>query len=399
MHLDVRTISILISISSLIYGLSIYLIASGLPRGLKGGRIWAYGSLALFVGWLLIGLRGFIDDFYSIVIGDSVLILSFGLFSESVQVFREKPRIKLLPLTLALAVGIGEYAFTAVRPNIVARIVLVSVVSAAIHFYISWSFRMARKEVGSPQSRPRASMVEIVGFLTGAFYLARAIHALYTMAPDDTLFEPNFFQELSYVAIFISSILLSFGFILINLILVNDQQKKLATYDSLTGVYNRHAVLELLENWLDAGRGAGPLSLLMIDLDRFKIVNDRFGHPDGDKILAQIGRVIQGSTRPGDILGRVGGDEFLLIMPGTREPEAAEIADDLRAAVLEAMEELIDPELKVTLSIGVAEREHDRLARDELVRRTDMALYRAKRAGGNCVMRYREDEIPRGTTV
>jgi diguanylate cyclase (GGDEF)-like protein len=391
LHLELRTISVLIAISSLIYGLSINLVAAGLPRGLKGGRIWAYGNLAMFLAWFLIGVRGFIPDFLSIVIGNSLLILSFAFFSESLLVFREKPHNRLQPYIIAGFVAVIQYAFSEIWPNIAARVIVISVVGAAIFFQISWSFRMARSEVGSPHSRPTASMVEAVGFLTGVVYLIRAIHAVYTMAPNDSLFEPNYFHELSFVVFFISSVLLSFGFVLINLIRLYVKQERLATYDSLTGVYNRHAVFDLLEQRLmDRNGGPDRLSLLMIDLDRFKIVNDRLGHPDGDKILAQIGRAIQNATRPGDILGRVGGDEFLVIMPGTNEREAVAIADRLRSVVSDALRDFIDPDMQVTLSIGVAERDESKPYRDELVRRTDKALYRAKRAGGNQVVAYRD---------
>ena len=170
--------------------------------------------------------------------------------------------------------------------------------------------------------------------------------------------------------------------------------RELAIHDALTGLYNRREMHRFLDYELDRSRRYKRLlSFVLIDIDYFKDINDRYGHQVGDEALKQISQVYHSHTRTSDLLARFGGDEFAIIMTETPAEEAVQGAERLRKAVEEKTLEFNrgkDPieNLKVTLSLGVAEYPHDADSSDALIEAADRALYLAKRQGRNRVVRF-----------
>ena len=167
---------------------------------------------------------------------------------------------------------------------------------------------------------------------------------------------------------------------------------RLATVDPLTGIANRQAVLARLDEELDrANRYHRQLSVVIIDLDHFKRLNDAHGHAAGDAVLRHVGQRLAASVRAVDIAGRYGGEEFLVVLPETGPDAAASLAEKLRRAVGGSEVRLPDGELvSVTLSAGVAGGQGDLLRLDALVRDADAALYSAKALGRDQVYVFRE---------
>ena len=162
---------------------------------------------------------------------------------------------------------------------------------------------------------------------------------------------------------------------------------RLALTDPLTGLGNHRHFHDRLERELADSRAQGyPLSLCMVDIDDFKRVNDRFGHPGGDKVLAQLAT----NLRQGGEAFRLGGDEFAILLPG-RDEEGSRIAAEAIVERIAAVE--LEPAGPVTVSAGIATVPEEELGRDELVRRADSALYWAKEYGKNQVRVYRPDVI------
>jgi len=154
----------------------------------------------------------------------------------------------------------------------------------------------------------------------------------------------------------------------------------MAKKDSLTGLLNRHGLRDHLVNAMDMARmGKNTLSVIMVDIDHFKQINDTQGHARGDEILREVAQTLQNSTRANDSVARWGGEEFLILCPLTQLQVAAMVAEKLRKYV----EELNS---QVTCSFGVAEYRGDGSASD-LIQRADQALYRAKESGRNQVQR------------
>lgn len=155
---------------------------------------------------------------------------------------------------------------------------------------------------------------------------------------------------------------------------------KQATYDSLTGLLNRRAIMEHLEQMVAGSVSAGtPLAVALLDLDHFKAINDRFGHQGGDAALAEIGRRLTSGTRSSDRAGRYGGEEMLVLLPGLL-PDAPERADALRRSLFEYPVMFGDVAIVVRGSMGVSWMRPDDDAA-ALVGRADLALYEAKRRG------------------
>ena len=160
--------------------------------------------------------------------------------------------------------------------------------------------------------------------------------------------------------------------------------EQLADRDTLAPVFNRRAFLrELHRTMSEVERYKSPAAVIYIDLDGFKALNDTYGHAAGDAVLSHAGRLLLDSVRESDVVGRLGGDEFGVILPVTSESAAVQVAERLRAAI----EQIKLPQgLKLTTSIGIAgvtycsERGETRTS---VLSRADQALYRSKRAGGN----------------
>lgn len=172
-----------------------------------------------------------------------------------------------------------------------------------------------------------------------------------------------------------------FGLAVPSLYLDNENLRRLATTDALTGAANRGAFLEAAERETERSRRFGtPLSLVLIDLDRFKPINDTFGHPFGDAVLAEVSRRLQAALRESDVLGRIGGEEFAVLLPMTDTPAAGETAARLASSVRDAPVTDGLQAVTVTASFGVAAVDRAR-GFDDARRRADRALYEAKRLG------------------
>ncbi len=159
-----------------------------------------------------------------------------------------------------------------------------------------------------------------------------------------------------------------------------------AKNDSLTGVWNRRAILEVLGRELCRSGQERSTGVLMVDLDHFKSVNDTYGHLVGDMILRETGRRLARTVRSHDFVGRYGGEEFLIVAPGTNQNELCELAERLRMAVEDIPFFTGRHEIPVTLSIGVTIAPSSERCMTSVITLADSALYQAKEFGRNCVV-------------
>jgi diguanylate cyclase (GGDEF)-like protein len=162
--------------------------------------------------------------------------------------------------------------------------------------------------------------------------------------------------------------------------------ERLATTDELTGIWNRRHFLALAEApWSRFIHERAPLAVLVLDLDVFKSINDRFGHDVGDAVIAHVAGLCGRLKRDTDILARFGGEEFVLLMPDTRGSDAVAFAEELRLRIEAAPLGVGTELLRITTSIGVAEADAAMAALGDLLKRADQALYDAKHDGRNRV--------------
>jgi diguanylate cyclase (GGDEF)-like protein len=170
-----------------------------------------------------------------------------------------------------------------------------------------------------------------------------------------------------------------------------EQLRELATVDDLTKLLNRRQFLASLNAAFDRSvRNSGPLSVLMIDADNFKKVNDRYGHSTGDEVLRAIAERCRSVVRQADIVGRVGGEEFAAALADTDLPGGLRTAERLRQVIAQHPVEVGGNQLSVTVSLGVAERAAAIGDPGQLLKLADRALYAAKAGGRNRVVAYED---------
>lgn len=177
-----------------------------------------------------------------------------------------------------------------------------------------------------------------------------------------------------------------------DLVRTADEMADLAMKDTLTGIYNRrHFMMDLESEWKRFRRYGRPLSLLLLDIDHFKSINDRYGHDVGDQVIIAVARLCQTKTRDSDVAARIGGEEFGILLPEADLDEARIAAERLRVAIAEQPVDTSSGPLTVTVSIGAAPAEASAAGVAELMKRADEALYAAKRGGRNRVAAMVDD--------
>lgn len=178
------------------------------------------------------------------------------------------------------------------------------------------------------------------------------------------------------------------------LIVARETQRQLATYDALTSVFNRRAILDTLKRELGHSvRGGAPVGAIMVDLDHFKKINDVHGHLVGDVVLCEAAHRMKNALRTYDVLGRYGGEEFLVVTPGCTVQEAAKVAERLRKRLESTPLTLRDIQIRITASFGVASSKDVAEDVDAMIWAADAALYRAKHEGRNRVVTWNGESL------
>jgi diguanylate cyclase (GGDEF)-like protein len=169
----------------------------------------------------------------------------------------------------------------------------------------------------------------------------------------------------------------------------NKNLRRKSLVDPLIGTWNRGAIMRILTiEAIRCDKAGVPLSLIVADLDYFKKINDTYGHPAGDAVLVKVASRLRSCIRPQEALGRYGGEEFLIVLPGSSSATAMAVAERMRAAVAAQPETIAGTSLNLTISAGVASTDAFPTATtEELISRADVALYAAKDGGRNRVVK------------
>ena len=381
MILDLRTLLTVMIATSLLLAMS--LLAAVGPRFRDGLGKW---TAAMTVQAAVFGLyiaHGIWPDLATTVLSNALFATCLTLQAAAIGEFHGKKMSRWWHLLPMLLVGI---LFALVIDKFPVQVILSGAIFGA--GMLSLAILVQRL---NPESRGSARWLLLTGYLVGAATMfARALVNI--VEPDSIpgVLIATSFQGITFL-FFLSVILVtSVGFLLLHKERSEEAAQKLALTDPLTGAFNRRTFLELAEKEIARTRRArGSLSIVMIDLDNFKQVNDRNGHLAGDEVLKGVVLVVQACLRKEDLLVRYGGEEFCILLPGVAIDRTALLAERIRGAVEQASFSFNGKTLQVTISIGLSALSPDSAEGiDKLIARADEALYTAKKAGRNRVIAF-----------
>ncbi|WP_157178250.1 GGDEF domain-containing protein [Terriglobus roseus] len=353
---------------------------AGMYRGIGGVRNFLIYNAFLLVAATAVMLRGSIPEPLSIVGATTTFFIAYFYLLRGLEdLFGISPWQRMLQGVLVLAGFAIVLQYGLIHPNTSQRLAWFSLVLGLQQWNTALVI-LARSGTKWKIGLPMSVMLLMLGLAN----LIRLVGVGFHGAPSNYL-DSGFFLQ----AIVITTTCLQCGVIVayvwITMALLRQDLEVQASTDALTGTLNRRAVEMVADRELLLSRRKGSrLSALALDLDNFKQINDRHGHHCGDAVLVAVAQCLRGALREGDQLARVGGDEFLAVLPKTSLETAGEIAERVRVAVAELQVRCGDEMESVTASVGFAELTDDsEIGWDHMMTRCDQAMYSVKRAGGN----------------
>lgn len=384
--LDLRTLAVvLMLISFALSAVMLYVWRSS--KTYDGFGWWTAGTTAAAITFLAIAIIGrsnpAVTASLSSVAGTGSLLTAYL----GVRKFFGRP----MPYRTALAVWlVGTTVIlwlTFIDPNVIIRITLVSLLVSAITFASGLEF----KPEGDREAR---RVFRITRWSYGLFSLWMIVRTFLNVFPfgATSFFASNAGQAWTIAVYIVYNVFWTFNYLILNNQRLREdlenaklELERQATTDFLTGVPNDRSFFEIgHKEFHRSVRFQYPLSVVMMDLDGFKVVNDRFGHARGDQVLKAAVDACTVNLRSSDTFARLGGDEFAMILAFTTEDNARILAENLREAVANSCEDI---EFRITASFGVAEILSADTEIQNILDRADMSLYEAKRLGRDRVVR------------
>lgn len=384
MHIDSH---LLLALYLLVFAMTIVLyVAWYFNPEIKGLREWFSAYLAALINVTFFITHAVSSEVVFMLISQATLMAT-GYFALKgcCRHMAIKCRVELIAIPIILVVlGVCIY-YTVIENKQPVRFFLSSLVSGL--FFMAGAFYLLRDDF---KAFPSRHLLGITLFAHGLFNALRpvlftgeiaAMLQKFTVAPTDLII----YEQL------IMTSLLPLGVVMLANEVISLQLRKHAEHDSLTGLYNRRMFLELLhKNKSLAVRMKRPLSLLVLDIDKFKLINDTYGHLAGDEVLIDFAANMQKNLRQEDVIGRMGGEEFAIFLPDIPVEAAVIFAERLRA-IIEGNPAITGKGvIDYTISIGVANLEGD-ISIASALEAADAAMYAAKRSGRNKVVYQHAD--------
>jgi diguanylate cyclase (GGDEF)-like protein len=373
--IDFRTIHVTAAIFASLC-LYMLLIHRSTP-GLRGVHQIVYGYAAFATGAELLALRGLIPDFFSITVANSILILInvFLYWGIAELLHLRRPQRWLLPASILPTAAISLY-FSYVQPDVSARIIAISAIAV-----LQYGFIVHLLSGPGPRRihMPKRGLAALFT-LYAALNIYRAWEA-YLHDPRSLLSSVPA-SNFSFLTPILIGVMTALGVIWLAMAQLQNELEAQSQTDPLTGLLNRRALEQIGTEAVEVARRQNSvLSLIVLDLDRFKSINDEHGHDGGDVALHHAARCLRDNLRDVDHIARLGGEEFVAVLPGTSHDHAAEIAENLRHCLASLTVEHLNQEIRLSASFGVAAMLPTDTTWVEILRRGDRALYLAKERG------------------
>jgi diguanylate cyclase (GGDEF)-like protein len=355
--------------------------------GLRGVRLLGWALAFGLLGVVLVAMRTFAPAWATILLAQAALFVSslliYGATADTLDVPAE-----FVPWGVAImaaACGANTF-FTYVHPDLPSRILICSACFAIFAGAKATMLFQYREPAGQHPESPSAlrSLIAALAWLQMLVVILQILRGIVTVFyPPAQIVHMDVVQSgFTYMNLMLNSGS-GCGLIWLALSIHRRDLHRMAQTDGLTGLLNRRAFEEILARELVRSNEIGKsLAVLQVDIDRFKQVNDRWGHQAGDEVIRRVSDSLRKSMRPTDALSRFGGEEFMILLREVTADQSGEIAGRLRAEIAGLTE--LPGEVRLTVSIGVA-ASHPHDTPEELLRRCDEALYRSKRGGRNLV--------------
>lgn len=374
--------AVAIATSALMSTVLLVLLGSLLRSGIPGVLEWFAANAGMVVALPLILMRGWIPDALSVVAANMLMALAAVTYYAGCAHFLGRPAhwpaltVSLLPLGIALVYW--RYAVDSIPVRVLVTTLFTSAVCIAVALLVL-------RHRPSGRSAYPYWVTAVMAFLFAVCQVARGIYFM-TL---DGVSSPLMFASTGSVILLVAGAAIMPTLSMSAMMMVHDgllaDAREAANRDFLTGALSRKGFEAVARMRLaEAGRQGLPASLLILDLDHFKSINDTLGHAGGDAVLREFVRVTQMQLRRGDVLGRLGGEEFAVLLPATELDDARRLAERLRNAVIAQPVTTATGPYSYSISGGLADwRSGETL--DHLSTRADTALYEAKRSGRNRV--------------
>ena len=391
-RLHTPTLSLAVVLVSAILALVVALVAE---KGQRDGMVlWSAGLWAHTLAHVVFSLRGQFDEGLSVVLTTTLLSMSLALVGESLCQFYARRPHRLLLWAPVVATFLGGVVLVHTPP---ARILVGTAIYAVqVVLLLEMLIRARASTTG------RGQYLVIVTWLLVLPLLA--LRAFAAWQRPDSLADLNgssLTMGMTFTIVLSGALLGTLGFVLMTKERADRHSRQMAMFDELTGLASRRSVLESLAQQAALARRSGQvLTVLMLDIDNFKQVNDRYGHLAGDAALRHVAATLRARFRRQDLLGRFGGEEFLAILPATAAAEGGLVlAETVRAALAVApVGGIGEAGLALTVSVGVAEvAPHAAASTEDVLRAADLAMYRAKLGGRNRVELARAEDYAGGS--
>lgn len=378
--LSVPTLWTVIVINFLALGLIWAYVAHAYPK-FEAARYWTAAAVLAAAGAAISMLREVMDPAVPLIGGGGLMIFSSWLACMGVARFYHRPVSWPAAIANSVLCSAGLAFFLVVTDNMPMRVVIYSLAQST-PLVLTLPLLLGKQ---SGRENPGARLAAIVGFLLLSIHVIRSGAALLGYGGAITAINFNGLQAVMILLLVFLAMGWNFACLLMAIERLRNEVADLALLDDLTGVANRrHLLQRLTEECARSERSGVPFSLLVIDLDGFKTINDTHGHAAGDACLKHFTLMAQTRLRPGDMLARTGGDEFCIVLPSSSLREAAAIARRVLEVCRQDAASCTPGDIPIAISIGVAQ--WDRSTGefpDRLMANADHALYAAKKNGKN----------------
>jgi len=393
--LDTNTLIVVTAIT-LILTASAILISWLINRQIAGANHWSLGYLFLASGILLQATQEYLNPLISIGLANHTIVAGGYLIWMGSRMFQGRQALPfhyfiILQLVLFMMLALLKLESS----GLADRTILMSAILGALSLLIA--SELLRKNA---QRNLSTTITGIVFVLLAIAFIARGL-SVEILPKQGNMVTVGKHSHITYLFAIVFNIPIAFGFIIMLTERLENRLQKLANTDFLTGLHSRRAIVEAADRLISrSNRSHSSTSLVMMDLDHFKNINDTYGHQAGDALLSHFADTMRQCFRPDDLIGRIGGEEFIAILTNTGFADAMEAAERLRTTFEKEPTAFSGHQIDATVSIGIATTEHGAETFNQLFKDADKALYHAKGTGRNCIASILDSAIvPVNSTI